>query len=758
MERLTNHSLNSTKDICSSISKIKQIFEYYCQYGDRLNYNTLHSFKYIKLFRDSGLLSILTKNQLELIYKAENKSNTMTFNQFLNSLIKTAKIVYSSSDLNEKSMTTQLIQQHIIPQCEKLASDSLNFKVCDINIELENKSVMNQLIKAAPLFFEMYSGYFKHEISICDQLPFIKDQSLKKYYQLLKDYEIAPGMISKILGLKIYQSETLDEEVDVILRNKQELYFNVIKLIDLKAIIKRDPKNNHILGQYFTFFKFLRVMLKLADVGFQVINLDTKEAEVFNSQIETYFDKLILFMQKIDLSQGFIDLQKKTNKTRNKHSLSFLYQENPPISNELIKSNTVINANSLQLNQCFPLKFTDNNTRISSENIVVGRSFNDSNTSNKISLLIYHNNLKDLCFNTEYINSHYGDELLKVFVALSQYGNTTFNRKRLNSKQFFKMLLDCSLVNCNKENVLLSSNYADDYYRLEPNDVDTIFIKLCNIPAYETSSSSNQVQSSSMSLSIDASFLNTSAYLNNGTFLQTSLNQESKYHKAPINSSMSIGFDCFIISIEILAQIAYPHKPIKEGIDYLMKALILPNMLKVTQHNNELDAIFEQLNTIKSQKTFKQLLRLIKTDFMPIFKYYSKEGEYLTYEQLLSFARDFRLFPDMTSIKSLNEIFFRLMHSGVINLNAFIDFISICGTIADKNDIAITDKIVYFIDQLVINEGVKNILRKGGRNNANYLNTSKWVLNNKSKQYNPERYIQKTKQKETFANLFLQNS
>ena len=69
------------------INKIQQVFEYYCQYGERLNSKILKSHKFIKLFRESGLMDKkLDATRLEIIYKSINKNNQMNFEQFLNSL------------------------------------------------------------------------------------------------------------------------------------------------------------------------------------------------------------------------------------------------------------------------------------------------------------------------------------------------------------------------------------------------------------------------------------------------------------------------------------------------------------------------------------------------------------------------------------------------------------------------------------------------------------------------------------------------
>ena len=99
------------------VEKLQEIFEYYCQYGERLNSTILKSHKYIKLFRESGLMDKKIDNtRLEIIYKSINKNNQMNFNQFLNSLLKIAAYKYDlvqKSDI--KKGTQKIILEYILP-------------------------------------------------------------------------------------------------------------------------------------------------------------------------------------------------------------------------------------------------------------------------------------------------------------------------------------------------------------------------------------------------------------------------------------------------------------------------------------------------------------------------------------------------------------------------------------------------------------------------------------------------------------------
>jgi len=69
-------------------SHLKRLFEYYCQFGERMNVNFLKSHKYQKFAIDADILdSKFNKTRIELIFSAENKNKMkshMDFDTFLN--------------------------------------------------------------------------------------------------------------------------------------------------------------------------------------------------------------------------------------------------------------------------------------------------------------------------------------------------------------------------------------------------------------------------------------------------------------------------------------------------------------------------------------------------------------------------------------------------------------------------------------------------------------------------------------------------
>ena len=125
MNSKTNISENQNDNY---ISKLKDVFEYYCQYGERLNSRILKSHGFIKLFRESGLMDKkLNTTRLEIIYKSINKNNQMNFDQFLNSLLKIDSYKYNLSDKNDiKNATQKIILENLFPLYYTISNNNIN--------------------------------------------------------------------------------------------------------------------------------------------------------------------------------------------------------------------------------------------------------------------------------------------------------------------------------------------------------------------------------------------------------------------------------------------------------------------------------------------------------------------------------------------------------------------------------------------------------------------------------------------------------
>ena len=128
------NSKNSENNSDNYIEKLKDIFEYYCQYGERLNSRILKSHGFIKLFRESGLMGKkLNTTRLEIIYKSINKNNQMNFDQFLNSLLKIASYKFNLTDKKLKGF----LFKTSFPSVDNMTSLLFDLSVLDNSTLLE---------------------------------------------------------------------------------------------------------------------------------------------------------------------------------------------------------------------------------------------------------------------------------------------------------------------------------------------------------------------------------------------------------------------------------------------------------------------------------------------------------------------------------------------------------------------------------------------------------------------------------------------
>ena len=145
-------------------------------------------------------------------------------------------------------------------------------------------------------------------------------------------------------------------------------------------------------------------------------------------------EMIIMFFQKIELSEGFLNIQKKTNKTHNDKQSIIIQQELlDRISDELNEENTNEENN--------------NNQSVFQSNIKKFENYEPE----------YSN----------YINEIYGNHLLNIFKGMCNFGDQ-FNYKNMKSKSFMKFLKDSNLVKIKDNN-----NFG-----LKLNEIDTLFIKL----------------------------------------------------------------------------------------------------------------------------------------------------------------------------------------------------------------------------------------------------------------------------------------
>jgi hypothetical protein len=402
----------------------------------------------------------LDNTRLELIYKSINKNNQMNFDQFLNSLLKIAAYKYEIIDKKDiKKAVQKIIYDNLYPLYYAITNSSdnalnnndlnLNHTNNDFNMIVINKKFENILysdlfkeilVQVIPVLFDLYRTSFTNETSISDDLEYIKNTSLKNYFTLVKNLEIIPQLLSKSTCYQIYKYEINNSNADESINNNQHFYFEICQKIDFMSMNTYERSNKNIFGKYFIFFKFVRVLVKMSQITFEKIfetnnKLNNKKDDNNNGMKPE--EMFVLFLQKIEQSEGFSNFTKRNNVTHN------------------YKTTTIIPPN-------FKIKFEMMNYD-KEEN----KSHNTIQDEKDEKIDIYKKLDAYEPKYINYINEVYGKDLLILFRTIVSFGDQ-FNFQYMKSKAFLKFLVDSNLVKNKNHN-----------FGLKLNDIDIFFIKMC---------------------------------------------------------------------------------------------------------------------------------------------------------------------------------------------------------------------------------------------------------------------------------------
>ena len=677
------NSKNSENNSDNYIEKLKDIFEYYCQYGERLNSRILKSHGFIKLFRESGLMDKkLNTTRLEIIYKSINKNNQMNFDQFLNSLLKIASYKFNLTDKKDiKAATQKIILENLYPLYYTILNNSsilsidsksniINSTSSDFNnLTLVQKNFENIiytetfkeiLVQVVPILFDIYRAYFTNETSISDNLNYIKNTSIKNYFTLIKNLEIIPYLLSNSACYQIYKYETTNDIADESIKNNQNFYFEICQKIDFLNMNTYEQSNKNIFGKYFIFFKFIRSLIKMSQITFD---------KIYNSNNNNLIgDKLspeemfILFLQKIEESEGFGNFTKIKNISHN------------------YKTSSIIPLN-------FHIKFETKKEKDKNKNLV---ELNMENDEEKIDINKNIEIYEPKYIN--YINEVYGKNLLNLYKTIVNFGDQ-FNFQYMKSKAFFKFLSDSNLIK-NKQN-----NFG-----LKLNDVDIFFIKMCILMKNNEKYLTNKKNPNS----------NKNLNLTNLTTVNVSYGE--------------IDYPTFIISIEILSRYLFNNLPAKQAIDKLIVEYILNNKELIKNNKiNEIDEKIEALKELQNNEEIISFLQIMHKAFYPLFSFYTKDTEGLmSLNTFMKFTKDFEIFPYLIGKAKLNSFFnaiaqyssFIKKNESFIEHSLFIDLIALMALdmIYPEPAPSPLEKMLIFIEKISESGGVGKITMRTGNN------------------------------------------
>jgi hypothetical protein len=595
----------------------------------------------------------------------------------------------------------------------------------DHKIISESKFIENLLINIIPNLYDIYKIYFPHEVSISEDEKFIKDSSYKKYLIFLKEFEICPGLISKSISFQIFHNEVINPEADAEISENQEYYINLMKKIDINELTKYDPKNANIFGQFLNFFKFIRILVKISQVAYETYglqnqsrpstsNLGLGESEskgnLFieksmnrnssnidihgNNNNLTLEDKFILTLERMELSEGFINLEKKTMRTHSKKRAT------------LIPYNMIDNLKNIYNDK---LLYNDKSS------ILLNRNEEEKKQ-------IYVNNIRqttnylEVCQLTEYILENWGDELAAIFKGYCSFGDY-LNTKYMTSVKFFKFLNDCKILNIQGNNISpflrnesnrslnvsrsvennlhnkykgnnpnlfgnetyknsgagagnlkkINYNYNDNnnnnnnefinknlkenqnYFegdsqifggtkiqQLKPNDVDSIFVKLCAISA-ERNSEKEKEGLNKRGRDQNMNFQTGNSIMDIGVN-STILERSNSSNRLSVKKSKisKIEFDLFIVGLEVIACHLFEKADNKFAVDSLINDYILKNKAgKYTEKFKDNKIKIEYLKKKQDDPELLKILELIYDSFEFAYKYYSDKRGLIDFKQLM---------------------------------------------------------------------------------------------------------------------------
>ena len=689
--------------------KLRKIFDLYAQMGESVYTTKLKQKKFIKLCIDMDIpdksfpvsslelliIKILTKKIscidfdkfIELLHaiskvKIKNQSTTSNENKenpfklFLKKYpiklydkLFTDKICFSSQgsfrDFNNNNIITLSQEDNTTKRSKPYVMNKISTIAIVDDLSISNDYEELLRIISVPMF-ELYKFYFPLEMAA--HVP--NGYSIKQFIRYLTDFDLFPYLLTKDELFQIFQNE-IDTEVN-------ELFVEVI-VNTLKNSTNVSGITN--LGKYFNYFKFLKAIFKIADLGLDKIPLDTyiegntksqnTTLQAVNRNKYTTFEKICLILERMELSETFTTINLKPYCMTHIISPKFL---------EKIKKEIISREENIYEN--------------------LGRNAKDT-----VTLMIDgpENNFKYY----DYIIDKYSKELSYIFNFYSEESVS------LKQSRFIKILIDCELIQTPKG-------------KLSTIAADLIFISITNphqsnviteMPSQQKTSAKNTKNNSLNDSTSQATPQKTNQSMmpkdTQGTLL-CAIPYKPKPRQSPFT------FHLFVNSIELLAKKIYPNRALQEGIDNICMTMISKLCQESYNEDNLLDLIYKEKEI---NEEFERVYTIFFQTIYPLFNIYVDNKGLVSLKSFYTFAYDFGLFPQSITKTKLLGLFKNsfnygrdvkddLEYENGLNHQMFCDvLIQIAFEIPygndEPNDI---EKIIYLADRLSQSEGINKIV------------------------------------------------
>ena len=272
-------------------SKLKLIFGFYASFGDRMNVENLKSSKFKRMMADCGITQKVNPKEIDILFYGETQNRqNMPFDVFLRALTRLAHMIYSrQGSRSTVESFHQLLYEHLLPIWEEIMENPNQQTVFILQNEVQYDELLEFLIKKiGGTLFEIWLAYFPWESSNSRDLEGVKKRSEKAFFKFLTEFDMCPDFMSKTIAYQLWNS---------ILQTENQAFQNVSR-----RICHKKKK-----GVCFTFAKFIDMLVKLA-------YLYVRKSEHLMSKVELPSETFLLLLEKLELSKGFLTLEKKTNK------------------------------------------------------------------------------------------------------------------------------------------------------------------------------------------------------------------------------------------------------------------------------------------------------------------------------------------------------------------------------------------------------------------------------------------------------------
>jgi len=544
--------------------KISSIFQNFSKYSNEEKCLIISQSAILKLVKNLNILNEtnLKLNDIDIIFKKVSQSNKLKETQFFNFIVKLAEKTYPNEfNSNKKECISKFVFQKFAPLCKLIKNKEIDL---ELPIAEYTQKAINQLINYPissaitgvinSIYFtlrEIYIRFFEMELTKNKEIEKIEDDSLQNFTVFCKEYDIIPFILTQDQMTSYYRSI-----INFIPNRETEGHFNL------------DSKRE--LGICFSLSRFC-----VSLIHFSIIYFGKTNYKKFKSRISEV-EKLVIFLEKLENSDGLKNLEKKRNRTH------------------FIKLSFLPSRDILKMADCDRLNMSDDNK----ENSKIYQTFyktnsttiknNNDNENEKIK-----NFLKIKGDSFEMIHSKI-DIIRDVFIHYSSKGDK-LNYDKMSLTSFKKFIHDCGVVRempkassildtskMNKTKSLSKSpikkNYSDDTNlsnttsfkapkgKLSESDINIIFLHLTGPKNFDNS------------FQIKNQFNKNYGFIGNfeGNLTKSIIIDKKDYISSD-NPSNKLNFLLFLKSFELIAMKIFQELKLDDAVEKFFTIVSLQN-------------------------------------------------------------------------------------------------------------------------------------------------------------------------------------